>query len=72
MNSKELKETRKKHVKAIKDFYTKHGVGSTLKQKYAFWESHFGPCGFSHNPTLKTMVSIQEQVWLHDEYPQDF
>lgn len=69
----ELKLLKKKHDKAIKELYSKHGVGSTIKHKLAFWDSQY-PEGYviTHNPSNKQKVAVLELCWLTDKFPADF
>lgn len=62
-----------KHRKALTELYANHGVGRTVKQRLAYWESTC-PSGYSisHNPTDKMKVAYFEQSWLSDQFPKDF
>ena len=61
-----------KHRRALKELYAKYGVGKTIKQRLAYWESTF-PKGYSisHNPTNAQKVSVFEVCWLTDQFPKD-
>lgn len=64
--------TVKKHDQAIAKHYTEHGVGRTIKQRLAYWESTVDGYSISHNPTDKQKVGVFETIWLMDKYPKDF
>lgn len=67
------KALHKKHNAAIKELYTKHGVGRTVKQKLAFWDSQH-PDGYSisHDPNDEQKVAILELCWLTEKFVADF
>ena len=60
------------HLPALKTFYDTHGVGDSIQHKLAFWESTC-PDGYSmsHNPTDQMKVTVFEESWIVDNYPQD-
>ena len=62
-----------KHKKALKELYTKNGVGKLVEQRLAYWESTVpGGYSISHSPPDWVKVAIFEQCWLVDHYPKDF
>ena len=63
----------RRHRKALRELYRSKGVGRTVKQRLAYWESTV-PDGYSisHNPTDAQRVAVFETSWLCDQFPQDF
>jgi hypothetical protein len=61
------------HKKAPNNLYTTHGVGKSIKQRLAYWESTC-PDGYhiTHDPTDKQKVVVFEICWLVDHFPKDF
>ena len=72
-NLRELSEIKSTHTDALEDFYKKHGVGKSIKHKFAFWKSQH-PDGYSisHNPTKKQAIHVVELGWLVEKFPADF
>lgn len=67
-------QIRRKHLKAIKANYVKHGVGRTIKHKLAYWEAtdkYKDGYTITHNPSDKQKVAVFEMCWLVDTFPQD-
>ena len=65
---------KKKHNLAIKDYYTKNGVGRTYKQKHAFWNNLHPNTHISHFDLTddKMRTKAFELMWLCESFPEDF
>ena len=61
----------RKFSSALSKYYVSQGVGRTVKQRLAHWESQ-GQFGYSHNPTDKQKLGMHELSWLSDNFPMDF
>lgn len=57
---------------ALEVLYMERGVGDSIAQKLKFWESTC-PDGYSmsHNPSDKMKVTVFEESWIVNNYPQD-
>ena len=63
---------KSEHREALETFYKSRGVGDTVEQRQACWDTFNGVSSVSKEVSAETKLALCEQSWLIEQFPADF